>query len=78
MIIQFSVENFRSILEPATLSMVASTLKDSKVESSDVMFGVEGLDLNLLKSAVLMGANASGKSNVIKSLDFFKNYIMFL
>ena len=76
MIIQFSVENFRSILEPATLSMVVSPLKDSKVESDDVMFGVEGLDLNLLKSAVLMGANASGKSNVIKSLDFFKTYII--
>ena len=76
MIIQFSVENFRSIMAPATLSMVASPLRDSKVEPDDVMFGIEGLDLSLLKSAVVMGANASGKSNVIKALDFFKNYII--
>ena len=76
MLIQFSVENFRSIMAPATLSMVVSPLRDNKVESDDVMFGVEGLDFSLLKSAVLMGANASGKSNVIKALDFFKNYII--
>jgi AAA15 family ATPase/GTPase len=76
MIIQFSVENFRSIMAPATLSMVVSPLKDNKVESDDVMFGVEGLDFSLLKSAVVMGANASGKSNVIKAFDFFKNYLI--
>lgn len=76
MIIQFSVENFRSIMAPATLSMVVSPLRDNKVESDDVMFGVEGLDFSLLKSTVLMGANASGKSNVIRALDFFKNYII--
>ena len=76
MVIQFSVENFRSIMAPATLSMVVSPLRDNKVESDDVMFGVEGLDFSLLKSTVVMGANASGKSNVIKALDFFKNYII--
>ena len=76
MVIQFSVENFRSIMAPATLSMVVSPLKDNKVESDDVMFGVEGLDFSLLKSAVVMGANASGKSNVIKAFDFFKNYLI--
>lgn len=76
MVVQFSVENFRSIMAPATLSMVVSPLRDNKVESDDVMFGVEGLDFSLLKSTVVMGANASGKSNVIKALDFFKNYII--
>lgn len=30
----------------------------------------------LLKSAVIYGANASGKSNLIKSLNFFKNFIL--
>jgi len=34
------------------------------------------MDVSLLKSAVILGANASGKSNVIKALDFFKSYII--
>ena len=76
MIIQFSVENFRSIMEPATLSLVASPLKDARVAAEDVMFDIEGMDVSLLKSAVILGANASGKSNVIKALDFFKSYII--
>ena len=76
MIIQFSVENFRSIMEPATLSLVASPLKDARVATEDVMFDIDGVDVSLLKSAVILGANASGKSNVIKALDFFKSYII--
>ena len=76
MIIQFSVENFRSIMELATLSLVASPLKDVRVATEDVMFDIDGMDVSLLKSAVILGANASGKSNVIKALEFFKNYII--
>ena len=76
MIIQFSVENFRSIMEPATLSLVASSLKDVRVATEDVIFDIDGMDVSLLKSAVILGANASGKSNVIKALEFFKSYII--
>ena len=68
--------NFRSIMEPATLSLVASPLKDARVAAEDVMFDIEGMDVSLLKSAVILGANASGKSNVIKALDFLKSYII--
>ena len=53
MIIQFSVENFRSIMEPATLSLVASPLKDARVAAEDVLFDIEGMDVSLLKSAVI-------------------------
>ena len=63
-------------MEPATLSLVASPLKDANVAAEDVMFDIEGMDVSLLKSAVILGANASGKSNVIKALDFFKSYII--
>ena len=76
MIIQFSVENFRSIKGQATLSMVATPLRDTKVAEEEVMFSVSGTDTRLLKSAVIFGANASGKSNVVKALDFFKKYII--
>lgn len=76
MLIQFSVENFLSCKEQSTLSLVASTLKDIQIAAEDVIFDVEGTDLTLLKSATIYGANASGKSNFIKALDFFKWYII--
>jgi AAA15 family ATPase/GTPase len=75
MIIQFSISNFLSFKEPATLSMVATALKDPSVEMRDVSFKVKGTSLNLLKSAVLLGANASGKSNLIKALHFFVDFV---
>lgn len=65
MLIQFSVENYRSIKEEQTLSLVRASgtemetnFFESKAPSTPV----------LLKSAVIYGANASGKSNVIKAL----------
>ena len=76
MIIQFSVANFLSFKEQATLSLVASALKESQFLVNDVLFDVNGANISLLKSAVIYGANASGKSNLIKALDFFKWYVI--
>ena len=76
MIIQFSVANFLSFKEQATLSLVASALKESQFLEDDVLFDVNGANISLLKSAVIYGANASGKSNLIKALDFFKWYVI--
>ena len=72
MIIQFTVENFLSFREAATLSLAASALKEKQTSSEDIVFELAGTNLSLLKSAVVYGANASGKSNLIKALDFFK------
>ena len=73
MIIDFTVENFRSIKKAQTLSMLATKLKEhpqniAKIDQSD--------RLNILKSCVIYGANASGKSNVLKSLVEFRNIIL--
>lgn len=76
MLIQFSVGNFLSFKEQSTLSLVASSLKDIHIAVKDVIFNVGETDLALLKSATVYGANASGKSNFIKALDFFKWYIV--
>ena len=65
MLIQFSVENYRSIKQEQTLSLV----RDSGTEMPDNYFDSNALATpSLLKSAVIYGANASGKSNVIKAL----------
>lgn len=65
MLIEFSVANYRSFREKVTLSMVASS--DDTLEGNT--FAAPGKrGMRLLKSAALYGANASGKSNLLKAL----------
>ena len=78
MIIDFTVENFRSIKEPVTLSLVAQSRAKG---GSPTRAGVKADDeiarpylipergLKLLPVAGIFGPNASGKSNVIRALD---------
>ena len=63
MIIQFSVENFMSIKEKVIFSMLSSSDKEI---SENLILGAKE---NYLKSAVIYGANASGKSNLIKAIN---------
>ncbi len=76
MLIEFSVGNYRSFKDKVTFSMVAANLsaKDKKLDENNI-FAVDD-DLNLLKSAAIYGANASGKSNIAKALDFMKDFII--
>jgi len=62
MLLQFSIENFRSIKNKAVLSMEASS--DAEHPNNCVEAGKE----KLLKTAVIFGANASGKSNMFRAL----------
>ncbi|AVH69680.1 AAA family ATPase [Nostoc sp. 'Lobaria pulmonaria (5183) cyanobiont'] len=82
MLVDFTVENYRSIKEPVTLSAVAQkqsdrqTIQNSKrkrVKSDHEIapgYHVEGWDIELLPVLAIFGANASGKSNVIQALDY--------
>ena len=67
MLIQFTVGNFLSFREKATLSMVKSAIHDLP----ENVIKAEN-DFELLKSAVVYGANASGKSNLIFALQFMR------
>jgi uncharacterized protein len=72
MIVEFSVKNFRSISGLQTISFVSTNLKSSKEnELVDLNNIVSDDDMKLLKTIGIYGANASGKSNVIKALEFF-------
>ena len=74
MIIEFCVSNFLSIKEELTISFIASSLKESLSEENDILpLGNTGI--SLLRSAVIFGANASGKSNVLKAMAFYKRFI---
>jgi len=75
MLIEFSVKNFRSLKEKQTLSMEASSDKSLDYNLIDYKDEAEK-DYRLLKSSVLYGANASGKSNVMEALVLLKNLVM--
>ena len=68
MIINFSVENFGSIKEKQTLSFLAN--KSNHLEDYYIIEPIKGLRLN--KLALIYGANASGKTTILKALDFLK------
>ncbi|WP_300701970.1 ATP/GTP-binding protein [Bacteroides sp.] len=76
MIIQLTIGNFLSFKEQSTLSLAASALKDIQVSAEDILFNIGDTELTLVKSAVIYGANASGKSNFIKAFEFLKWYII--
>ena len=61
MLIEFSVKNFLSFKEKVTLSLE----KESGNENEENTFTFNNEEL--LKTAVIYGANASGKSNLIKA-----------
>ncbi|HFU2330040.1 TPA: ATP/GTP-binding protein, partial [Campylobacter jejuni] len=71
MLIEFRVENFLSIQDEQVLSMVASS--DNTFLTSHTN---NDKKLKLLKSSVLYGANASGKSNIIKALAIMKKIVI--
>jgi AAA15 family ATPase/GTPase len=74
MIIDFTVENFKSIKEEQTFSMLVSNPKD---EHPDNLFqpGNEK-NISLLKTAIIYGANASGKTNLIIALNALNFFVI--
>ncbi|MBF0466771.1 MAG: ATP-binding protein [Nitrospirae bacterium] len=72
MLVTFSVANNLSFKKKVTLSMVAASVK----EHADHLILTPNPKLKLLKSAVIYGANASGKSNLIKSITFMRNCVL--
>lgn len=75
MLLQFSVKNFKTFKDKATLSLVASNYDKKVREDENVIFN-EQFDLRILKSAVIYGANASGKSKFIDAISFTRNFII--
>jgi len=70
MLIDYRFSNFRSFKEMTSLSMIAgrqTTLNDNLIRE---------YDLRIIPSAVIYGANASGKSNIIMSLAVMKDIVL--
>lgn len=74
MLIYFSAENFRSINDAVELNLKAAPrLRRLK---SHVRTPIPNNEkLKVLKGSIIYGANASGKSNIIKAIDYAKRLI---
>ncbi len=66
MIIDFSFTNFRSFKAKTDFTLRADSLRSKIDNTFDIEFS-SGNSVSLLKTAVVYGANASGKSNFIKA-----------
>lgn len=78
MLINFRFKNFKSFYGENQLSL--QSVKDDELQEINTFFVDESLfnkdePNELLKSAIIFGANASGKSNVIKGLQYMYNAI---
>jgi len=72
-LINFYVKNFRSIRDEVQLNLVA----DGRYRNHDEhLQPIIALEKSALKMAVLYGANAAGKSNVVRGIDFAKDMVL--
>lgn len=71
MIEEFSFGNFWSFKDIQTLNMTAAKIKSKNTLLDIVNIFPVNKDLSLIKAKAIYGANASGKSNVIKALVTF-------
>ena len=69
MLVQFSIKNFRTFKDKATLSFIASNY-DKDTREDENIFQDTNHNLRLLKSCVIYGVNASGKSKFLEALIF--------
>jgi hypothetical protein len=72
MLLEFSVKNYLSFKDEVTLSLRGR--EGVTGHEGDSTFDVAGEPI--LKSAVIYGANASGKSNLIKAMQFIKHFVL--
>lgn len=71
MLVYFKVGNYKSIKEPVTISFAATSVTEH--QESNVM---EEGKLRLLKSILLYGPNASGKSNILDAFITYRHLIL--
>ena len=69
MVLQFSCSNHRSIKEKVTFSAIAGS--DNTFEETLKSFS----NVRVIRSAVIYGANGSGKSNFISALEFMRDLV---
>lgn len=74
MLIEFNVTNFRSIHDEQTLSMVCDVGKEHK-DQNTFATGMRSVP-NLLRSVVIYGPNAAGKSNIMEAMRSMRMFVV--
>jgi AAA15 family ATPase/GTPase len=74
MLIQFTIQNFLSFRDEVTFSMVAVNSDSQHIDHLAQNEAGEGR--SVLPVAAIYGANAAGKSNLIKAISFVKNLVV--
>jgi AAA15 family ATPase/GTPase len=74
MLIEFSVENFRSFKERQTFSMVAGPASKN-VPGNSFQPRLKGFG-RFTRSAAIYGANAAGKTNLLRALQFMQQMVL--
>jgi|LQYC01.1.fsa_nt_gi hypothetical protein len=75
MFIEFNVTNYRSIRDTQTIKMAASKYYNELEETNCFDTSIAGLP-KLLRSAVIYGPNAAGKSNLFRAMDFMRGFVL--
>jgi uncharacterized protein len=74
MLIQLTIENFLSFRDEVTFSMVG--VSSDRQHADRLIEDAAGKGRPVLPIAAIYGANAAGKSNLIKALSFAKDLIL--
>jgi AAA15 family ATPase/GTPase len=74
MLVDFKVKNFRSIKKEQLLSMVASSQKE--FINTHIFLPTTSKNLSLVKTAAIYGANAAGKSNILKAMETMQEIVL--
>jgi len=75
MLLDFTFANYKSVHEKITLSMERDTrLREDDIDATNVIKNENGTDV--LKSAIIYGPNAGGKTNIVKAMKFMKDFVV--
>jgi len=72
MLLEFTVKNYLSFKDEVTLSLRAKDTVTGHEKYNTFLVGGQPI----LRTAVIYGANASGKSNLIKAMAFMRHFVV--
>ncbi len=75
MLWQFTVKNYKTFMDKATLSLIASNY-DKKTLEAENIYSDDVFNKRILKSAIVYGANASGKSTLVNAIAFMRLFVL--
>lgn len=76
MLVQFSVQNYKSFRDEAKLSLVASGYDKDPLTEANLIAGDLTGPVRLLRTAAIYGANAAGKSKLVEAMHVMRLFIL--